>query len=259
MTKLPPLERGLQILELAASHPEGFDWKQACACLGSVSTATVAKVLKVLTERGYLIQSNGRYKSGPAINSLVPGFNAKDLLVNHGPLLAKEFSDCINESCVVAVFDKDKFRFTGVQIIEGSMGYSPPGTLVSPEMGHVMSQIIHSRQNSKNIKSQLESGGILFGTRGTVPEWDEYSSVLLAGRHNGIFLEYGWRRPHAYRMAIPVFDEPLTLVGAFMCGYPNKDILLKNVDNNFACYLKVMSKISDYEDNFYSGVEKFRK
>ncbi|MCK4983510.1 MAG: hypothetical protein KAS17_11335 [Victivallaceae bacterium] len=256
MTKLPPLERGLQILELAASRPDGFNWKQACACLGSVSTATVAKVLKVLTERGYLIQVDAKYKSGSAINRLVPGVNARDLLLNHGPLLAKEFSDYINESCVVAVFDEDKFRFTGVQIIEGSMGYSPPGMVIYREMGHAMTQILHATEAPENVKCKLEAGKISFGYRGTVPGWEEYSSVLSAGRNNGIFLEYGWRRPHAHRMVIPVFTKELSLAGAFMCGYSNKDILLENVEENFACYLKVMSKISNYEDIFNAGIKK---
>ncbi len=256
MTKLPPLERGLQILELAASHPEGFNWKQACACLGSVSTATVAKVLKVLTERGYLVQEDAKYKSGLAINSIVPSVNARDLLLNQGPLLAKEFSDYIHESCVVAVFNEDKFKFTGVQIIEGSMGYSPPGMIIYREMGHVLNQIMDSAEDPEDVKSRLESGKMSFGYRGNAPEWKEYSSVLSAGRKNGIFLEYGWRRPHAYRMAIPVFTEELSLAGAFMCGYSNKDILLDNMEENLAFYFKIMSKISNYENTFNAGIKK---
>lgn len=256
MTKLPPLERGLKILELAASRPEGLDWKQACTCLGSASTATVAKVLKVLAERGYLVKIDKKYKSGPAVNSLVPGITSKEFLENHGPLLAKEFSGYINESCVVAVFDEDKFRFTGVQIIEGSMGYSPPGMIIYPEMGHIMTQIMHAVEEPQTIKYKLESGEISFGSKGTAPEWEEYNSILSAGRKRGIFLEYGWRRPQAYRMAMPIFSEDLSLAGAFMCGYPDKDLLLANIDKNFIYYLQVMSKIPDYKKIFKAGIEK---
>ncbi len=256
MTKLPSLERGLQILELAASSQEGFTWKQACSCLGSVSTATVARVLKVLAEREYIIQLNGKYKSGPAANRIIPTVSVNSLLITHGPLLAKEFSEDIHESCVVAVFDKDKFRFTGVQIIEGSMGYSPPEMIINQEWGHVMTQILHTMEPYNNVKSRLESGKISFGYRGTVPEWKEYRSVLSEGRKTGIFLEYGWRRPQAYRMAVPVFTEELSLAGAFMCGYSNKKLLQSKVKENLACYLKVMSKIPGYEKIFNAAIQR---
>ncbi|MDD5598891.1 MAG: hypothetical protein PHV82_13165 [Victivallaceae bacterium] len=253
--RLPPLERGLAILKLAAASAEGFTWKQAHALLGEVSTATVTKVLKVLAAGEYLVHENGKYKAGSEINKLIPCRTVRDLLLNQGPVLAKEFSGYIQESCVIAVFDGINFTFTGVQILEGSMGYSPPGMVINKEMGHIMTQLLHVAEDPKTLKFKLEAGGISFGPRGKTPEWEEYDRVLAGGRKNGIFLEYGWRRPHAYRMAIPVFTEDYNLAGVFMCGYSNKTVLLENVNKNFAYYLKVMGKISDYEKIFGAGLK----
>ena len=57
-------------------------------------------------------------------------------------------------------------------------------------------------------------------------------------------------------MAIPVFNDELSMAGAFMCGYSNKEMLLENVEKNVAYYLKVMSKIANYEKKFKAGIKQ---
>lgn len=47
---LPPLERGLELLEYIASKHNGITWKEAHEKLG-VSTATVARILRVLVKK----------------------------------------------------------------------------------------------------------------------------------------------------------------------------------------------------------------
>jgi hypothetical protein len=185
--------------------------------------------------------------------------DTRKLLLNYGQYLAKEFSGYTNESCVVAVFNKDKFLFTGVQVIAGSMRYSSPGTVVDRKMGHVLSQILHAGEISENVKEDIRSGKISFGYKRTAPEWEEYNSALISGLQSGVFLENSWCYSDIYRIAIPVFTSGLLLAGAFMCGHSNKNILAKNMAEYFISYLKVMNRIPDYEAIFDAGIKRIRE
>ena len=259
MASLPPLERGLKVLEMAASSANGFTWKQACDLLGPVSTATVARLLKVLVEQGYLMQDGNFYKTGVAIQKLYPITNVNWILKNHGKHIAEKFSSLLQESCVISAYDGQVFEFVGVKIVEGSIGYGSMGYKIYPTVGHVFTQVSHAYTHPQEIKSPFQGGDINYGFQGKRPSWKLYAKSIVTGIKTGHFIELGWRRGTVYRTGIPVFGEDGFMVGAFMCGYHIEETLYQNLDFIMENYFKALDRIDGYRSLFQNGLEKMKK
>jgi|GEM_PF-5753033 len=259
MATLPPLERGLMILEQAAAYPDGITWKQVCECLDGVSSTTVSRLLKVLCEQNYLELANRRYKTGSRVQSLMPNFDVAEPLRRFAPALAKELAEAFSESVVLAVFNGTCFEFVGVEIVEGSTGYGGIGTIIPVLMGHTLTMVAHAQRDPQEIRPAFDSGTLDFGLQANPPTWHEYAESIVRGIKTGLFCEYAWRRTLFHRVSRPIFSADKKLIGAFLCGYSTKQQLEQHLDDILSTTAIVLKRIGEGTTVFQEGLGIFRK
>jgi len=227
--------------------------------LNGVSSATVSRILKVLSEQNYLESTNARYKTGSRVQLLMPNFDASEPLRRYAPALAKELAEILNESVVIAVFNGKFFEFVGVEIIEGSTGYSGIGKVIPVLMGHTLTMVDHARKEPQEIYSAFNCGKIDFGPQANPPTWREYVESIIYGIKTGLFCEYAWRRTLYHRVSRPIFSADKKLIGAFLCGYSTKEQLKENLDNILSATGTFFKKIGESKKVFQEGLKILQK
>ncbi len=253
MSTLPPLERGLTILTLAAANKDGITWKAARQAVGNVSPVTISRLLSVLTDNGYLIHTGGRYLSGPNCTRLVPAKNEQELLERYAQEWAEEVRTRMGQSAVLAVRVKDAFRFAGVANIDGGLGYMEPGTVVADTRSHVITLLYLSlaEKNTTRLRARLES---LIYTQGVEPpDTADLLAEVESGRQTGLYCEYAWTRPACYRGAVPLFSRSNELIGVFFCGHTQVAEFEKMKNDILALGMEFNERLCGSPDNTLRG------
>ncbi|MHC4914795.1 MAG: IclR family transcriptional regulator [Planctomycetota bacterium] len=206
------------MLELAAASRSGITWKEARLAAGNAAPATITKILRVLTESGYLVHEGGRYRSGATVRQLVPARNAVEDLLARAGAWADEIRDDLDRSTVIALLKPDHFEFIGVSNLEEGLGYAGVGTRIFFDRVHALSLIRYSQMDLSEVRKLFENRDAESPKGGRLPSWDELVSSMKAGVEGGLFCEHGWNRSICFRAAAPLLSEEGRVIGAVFSG-----------------------------------------
>lgn len=259
MASLPPLERGLRIIELAAEHKNGISWKQAHETLDGVSTATTSKILKVLVEQQYLKHEDGVYKPYLKMTAMGGAIDCIERLCRLGPRWSDETATQIGASVVIALLAESCVEFVGASVVEGSLAFSGIGITFPYTNAHILTQIHHVQCQPDNVKRQFDNGILSFEPQGNNPDWQTYVKAIQDGLTTGIFYEYSWKFAFFYRFAVPFFSGAGELVGALMTGFKTRELLEEHKQQIFDCTVTLNARLTGNENSFQQGMDKLRQ
>lgn len=256
---LPPLERGLELLEFIASNPNGVTWKEAHEKLGSVSTATVTRILQVLTKKEYLVHKDGLYLCGSRCEKLALYSTPLDIIKRKGQNWAKLVAEAIQESVVIAQLQENKFIFTGVHLIDESISCSGIGTVIPYSFGHALTLLLHAGQNRNKLKDEFDKKKFDFGNIGKPPAWRSFVDAIEKGRKSGMFFADEFRRKNVHRVTVPIFDQSGKIIGGCMASASSPARIKECAGIVFDMVKGFHSELPGGCDSFCDGLDLLQK
>lgn len=240
-SSVPALERGLRVLELIVESPEPPGFNSLAKALG-VSATTMARLLAVLIERGYVTKDEDRrkYLPGPRVSTTL-GWKEPivDQLRTEGrrslvPLI--ESSHCtalvfyFNRSqvqCVAKVTHPDSLAMQEVGTISSNLSITPWGWLLYEALNH--------EQRFQSLKHMSDPERFM-------REIDGHLDFL---HHHGFACDRGLYRASVRRLAAPVRGENGSLLGALALGGTSEvlsDDRLPEVGDNLKMAARALSR-----------------
>ncbi|MCX7303570.1 MAG: helix-turn-helix domain-containing protein [Hyphomicrobiales bacterium] len=164
------LERGLQVMEALARHPEGMTLTDMAAEAG-LTRAGARRFLLTLTATGYAIQTGRLFTLSPRLLSVARTWLQGASLWTRAEPLLREVSTALNESCSAAVLSGEDVvyvaRVAGRRILSvalnvgtrlpawcTSMGRVLLSDLPTPELEAFLARSTIERRTAKSITSR---------------------------------------------------------------------------------------------------------
>lgn len=205
-SEVPALDRGLDVLELISNQgPVGFG-----EIVGELSlpTASTARILKRLCQRGYVTKDDesGVYGIGDAVEELTPAKNLAQRLQNAAAGVLKELRDLTTQTAILFHWNGHVWECVGKELHENSIMMQTVGEVRVDIYSYPWGAFALEQVEKEGSRLMLEIGD------------DEETRVR---QHLAEYRELGYvisSNRIMHRLAVPIKDPSGALVGALALG-----------------------------------------
>ncbi|MBN1864659.1 MAG: helix-turn-helix domain-containing protein [Victivallales bacterium] len=238
-SRAPGLERGLMLLELVANSPErGIGFNDLVVLCG-VPTASAARFLRVLVDRGYLAKDpgTGLYRLGATPVRLVErGTRESRLLASAGNVL-RDLRDHAGHTATFFIWEGDRIRCAAKCPHENSLAMQELGAVRRDILAFPWGWIFADSLPKERVELLIRD----LPTREMSIE--RYQNGLTAYRRNGF--AYDENPVHSWmRFGAPVWDEDGNIVAAVALGVPRCPLPAEEVKRLGELVKKAANKLS---------------
>lgn len=207
------LQRGLQVMEILACHPDGMTLTDMAAEAG-LTRAGARRFLLTLTATGYATQSGRLFMLSPRLLSVARSWLQGAPLWKHAEPLMREVAAALNESCSAAVLTGEDVvyvaRVPGRRILSVALNV---GTRL-PAWCTSMGRVLLSDMPAPELEKFLASATIERRTPKSIISRRQLATVIARAAENGFAavdeeLEIGLRS-----LAVPIRDRSGKIVAA---------------------------------------------
>ncbi|MBN1676530.1 MAG: helix-turn-helix domain-containing protein [Kiritimatiellae bacterium] len=209
----PALERGLTILESLAASERPIGFNQFAAAL-ELSKASVARLLRVLRERGYVVKDgqSGKYRPGPRMAMLGQRTALVDRLRGEGEPVLDSLVRAARNTAVLIYWAGQQMQCLARQTHPSSIPMQAPGNIDADFLRAPWGWIFLGRMTPPEHAAALANSDV----------GPAFLKRILT-HHLRLFEENGYAYDdrvtrNTRRLAAPVFDHTASLVGAFGLG-----------------------------------------
>lgn len=206
-TSAPALDAGLDIIEfLAANKVAGFS--QLCSIL-PMSKASVSRILKALSARGYVrkSESDGKWYPGARM-SMIGGMPVSELLRAEAPAVLKSFVDATGNTAHCVYWSGHEFQVIAKEQREGGIVMMDVGSIVRDLSLSPWGWLFFLSLDNEGRKEALRHVKNPEFLKKRMPVWAKYI------KENGFALDDHEIFHERMRLGAPVFDGNGKLVGA---------------------------------------------
>ncbi len=204
----PALDAGLDVLEILASkRVAGFN--ELCAAL-PMSKASVARILKTLSLRGYAVKSgaDGKWRPGPRMSFPGGGLPAVERLRAEAPAVLKSFVDKTGCTALCLYWSGKEYQSIVKEQREGGIVMMDVGVIVRDLSTSPWGWLFYLSLDARGKKEALRQVADPLRLKERLPEWSAHI------RKNGFAFDDHEIFPERMRLGAPVYDHRRQLVGA---------------------------------------------
>ncbi len=240
------LERGLAVMEVLASHPEGLTLTQTAERCG-LTRAGARRLLLTLAATGYANQQGRIFRLSPKLIALARGWLAGSSLWSFAEPFMREVSKALNESCSAAILSNEDVvyvaRVAGARIVSVGLhvGTRLPAHCTS------MGRVLLSDLSEADLERFLAKAAIEAKTPKTVTDRKALAAAIARAAADGFAivdeeLELGLRS-----IAVPVRDLSGRIVAAINVSTQSARTSVDRMEREFLPPLrKAAAEIENY-------------
>jgi DNA-binding IclR family transcriptional regulator len=212
--RAPALEKGLDILELAASHPEGLSQAEIARALGR-SVGEIFRMLNCLVERGYLsiLRPGDRY---------VLTLKLFELSHRHAPLarlldaalpLMRALTEEVHQSCHLVVLHEGRGIVTAQADAPGEIGFAVRVGSVIQLATTASGRVLLAFQDEEDRRKLLAhspaplEGGLAVLERVRRRGFEEMESTRIRGVHDFSYPVFNHRGAAVGALTVPFIER----------------------------------------------------
>lgn len=223
------IERMFRLFESLRSVPDGMTLAEVSNELETPKSSTL-RLLRILTQAGYLEYNPPRYALGPAIFRFAAGLIA----VREFPALIRpcmqRLLERTQETIYVAVLDTDEKSAKYLEVLESPqpIRYFVQAGTTRPLYCSSAGRLLLAYQPRAWIENYLATTRLKPITQKTIGGVRDLRQELKRIRYEGVAASFGEAVPGAAGIAAPVFERDGSLKGALMIGGP-EDRIRQNI------------------------------
>jgi|GEM_PF-1897044 len=204
----PALDAGLDVLEILALN-RGAGFNELCANL-PMSKASVARILKTLSLRGYAVKSegDGKWRPGPRMSFPGGGLPAVERLRAEAPDVLKSFVDATGCTALCLYWSGKEYQSIAKEQREGGIVMMDVGVIVRDLSTSPWGWLFYLSLNAREKKEALRQVADPVRLKKRLPEWSAHI------RKNGFAFDDREIFPERMRLGAPFYDHRGHLVGA---------------------------------------------
>ncbi len=154
MSLAPALERGLDLLELISKSERGLSYSEILETCG-IPTASAARLLKVLVNRGYLAKDgSGLYLLGKGAVYL-GAESIRDRLIRAGEPLLESLRSRTGNTALLIYWGGEYLECIGKRLEENAMGMQEVGEVRCNLLGYPWSPFLVRHLHAERISTEL--------------------------------------------------------------------------------------------------------
>lgn len=207
-TSAPALAAGLDIIEfLAANKVAGFS--QLCSIL-PMSKASVSRILKALSARGYVrkSESDGKWYPGARMGMIRGGMPVSELLRTEAPAVLKSFVDATGNTAHCVYWSGHEFQVVAKEQREGGIVMLDVGSIARDLSLSPWGWLFFLSLDKDGRKEALRHVKNPEFLKKRMPVWSKHI------KENGFAFDDHEIFPERMRLGAPVYDGGGKLVGA---------------------------------------------
>jgi len=215
------ITRVLDLLQLLALHPDGMTLSDVSAEL-SVAKSTFIDTLRCLCDLQFLVQTDGRYRLGPAAyrfaSQIVTNWSAPDMVRAAVKNLAAETAESVGFA--IADWDAGQAIYMHAVNSRQPVRYAMQAGLKAPIYASAAGRVLLAYASEERIRAYLTRVTLKPLTVSTRTDPDAIRANLIAIRRQGYCASFGEMLSDTAAIAVPVFDPAGKVFGAMMLAAP---------------------------------------
>jgi DNA-binding IclR family transcriptional regulator len=213
----------IMLLEALAAHEDGISVRELARDLG-IDKSAISRLSEQLVELGVAQQDefSGRFRVGPALFALAATIQGRDSLWRAAEPIIRELATAFNETCYLAVRDRDEIIFRDKVDCTHTVRYVINPDERAPLHAGAGGRAVLIGLDDAEVREIIDRTGLRAVTSRTVTDPEKLLRLVDADRKRHYSASRGERVPAGGAIAAPYFDASGRCLGTVVFTCPDQ-------------------------------------